>query len=34
MPDETARVGVARDAMVLDESYVALDWLSESVLRV
>jgi len=34
MPDETARVGVALDAMVLDESYVALDWLSESVLRV
>jgi hypothetical protein len=34
MPDETARVGVDLDAMVLDESYCALDWLSESVLRV
>jgi hypothetical protein len=34
MPDETARVGVALDAMVFDESYCALDRLSEPVLRV
>jgi hypothetical protein len=34
MPDESARVGVAFDAMIFDELYCALDWFTETVLRV
>jgi hypothetical protein len=34
MPDESARVGVAFDAMIFDEPYCALDWFTESVLTV
>lgn len=34
MPDESARVGVAFDAVIFDEFYCALDWFTETVLRV
>ncbi|MDB5620694.1 MAG: hypothetical protein JWQ24_4932 [Tardiphaga sp.] len=34
MPDESARVGVAFDAVIFDEPYCALDWFTETVLRV
>jgi hypothetical protein len=34
MPDESARVGVAFDAMIFDEPYCPLDWFTESVLTV